>query len=400
MKIHEHQAKSLFDLYHIPVPRGGVVHSVKEAVTLAKGIKSNGWVVKAQIHAGGRGKAGGVQLAGDLNAVERHAENLLESRLVTPQTGPKGSLVHSLLIEESCSIASEHYVSFLVDRSSQRIACIACAEGGGDIEEIAATRPESIHREFLDPAFGLQPFQARRIAYALGVPAAQMRTTTKVLHQLYELFAGKDCSLLEVNPLVVTRQDEIWALDGKMILDESALFRHPDVLGMRDSNEEDERERKAREQDLSYVALEGSIGCMVNGAGLAMATMDILHHFGGEPANFLDVGGGATTERIAAAFEILMMDQRVQAVFINIFGGIVRCDILAEGIIQAAAKVSRLCPLIVRLEGTRVKEGLAILQATQLPIVTATSMDEGAKLAVQAAKGSRTPDGTKRGNKA
>jgi succinyl-CoA synthetase beta subunit len=388
MNIHEHQGKELLQRYGVPVPKGKACFSVDEAVEAARELGFP-CVVKAQIHAGGRGKAGGVKLVQDEAGACAAAEELLGKTLVTHQTGPQGRVVRRLLVEEGCQIARELYLGFVVDRATARVTVMASTEGGVEIEEVAARAPEKILRETLDPVVGLAGYQARRIAFGLGLTKEQVGKAVGFLQALARAFVECDCSLAEINPLVVTQAGDVLALDAKIGFDDSGLFRHADQSALRDPNEQDPREIEAAQYDLSYIALEGNIGCMVNGAGLAMATMDAVKAAGGAPANFLDVGGGADTEKVKAAFKIILSDTAVQAIFINIFGGILRCDVLAEGVVQAAKEVGLTVPLIVRMEGTNVAQGKQILAASGVDIITAGDMLEGAQKAVAAAGRSR-----------
>ncbi len=388
MNIHEFQAKEILKKYGVPVLEGGVAHTPAEAAAIAKRLGGT-VVVKAQIHAGGRGKAGGVKVVKSPEAAAEFARGLLGKALVTHQTGPEGRVVRQVLVEAGCDIARELYLGVVVDRGTGRVAVIASSEGGVEIEEVAAKSPQKIHREVLDPVVGLAPFQGRRIAFALGLPKELTNKAIGFFASLVRAFQECDAALLEINPLVVTKAGDLVALDAKMSLDDNALFRHADLRAYRDENEEDPREREAAKFDLSYIALSGNIGCMVNGAGLAMATMDIVKYAGGEPANFLDVGGGANTEKVRAAFRILLADESVKAIFINIFGGILKCDVLAEGVVQAAREVGLSVPLVVRMEGTNVERGKQILAESGLAIQTAADMAEGARLAVAAAGGKR-----------
>ena len=390
MNIHEYQAKELLRRYGVSVPRGFAAFRVDEAVNvarqLAEGKTAPVWVVKAQIHAGGRGKAGGVKVVKTLDAVRAESERLLGSTLVTHQTGPKGQKVSRLYIEEGCDIKRELYLGMLVDRATSRVTVMASTEGGVEIEEVAAKHPEKILKVAIDPVTRLQPFHARKIAFGLGLTGAQVGSLVKFLTGMYKAFIALDVSILEINPLVVTGAGEIIALDAKMNFDDNALFRHADVLAMRDESEEDPAEREAANNELNYVKLDGSIGCMVNGAGLAMATMDIIKLYGGEPANFLDVGGGATKERVTTAFKIILSDKNVKAILVNIFGGIMRCDIIAEGIIAAAREVKLAVPLVVRLEGTNVDLGKKILADSGLPILSGNNLADAAEKVVGALK--------------
>jgi succinyl-CoA synthetase beta subunit len=386
MNIHEHQAKEILRRYGVAVPTGQACFSVDAAVAAAEKLGFP-CVVKAQIHAGGRGKAGGVKVVKDAAAARAAAQGLLGTTLVTHQTGPQGRVVRRLYVEQGCAIARELYVSLLVDRSVGRVIVMASTEGGMDIEEVAAKTPEKILRETVDPAVGLAGYQARRLAFGLGLGAKEhLGKTVGFLQGLYKAFVECDATLLEINPLVVTKGGDVIALDAKIGLDDNALFRHPDLREYRDPNEEDPRETEAAKWDLSYIALDGNIGCMVNGAGLAMATMDSVKGAGGEPANFLDVGGGANTEKVKAAFRILLSDDAVKAIFINIFGGILRCDVLAEGVVAAAREVGLSVPLVVRMEGTNVEKGKQILAESGLAIESASDMRDGAQKAVAAAR--------------
>jgi succinyl-CoA synthetase beta subunit len=385
MNIHEHQGKEVLRRYGVAVPRGKACFTVDEALAAAREVGFP-CVVKAQIHAGGRGKAGGVKLAQDEAGVRAAAEQLLGATLVTHQTGPQGRVVRRLLVEEGCKIARELYLGLVVDRGTGRVTVMASTEGGVEIEEVAARTPEKILRETLDPVVGLAGFQARRIAFGLGLTKEQVGKAVPFFQALARAFVECDCSLAEINPLVVTASGDLLALDAKIGFDDNALFRHPDLRELRDPNEQDPREIEAAKYDLSYIALEGDIGCMVNGAGLAMATMDSVKAAGGEPANFLDVGGGADAEKVKAAFKIILSDAAVRGIFINIFGGILRCDVLAEGVVQAAREVGLSVPLVVRMEGTNVEKGKQILADSKLDIITAGDMLEGAQKAVAAAK--------------
>jgi succinyl-CoA synthetase beta subunit len=384
MNIHEHQGKEVLRRYGVAVPKGKACFTVDEAVAAARELGFP-CVVKAQIHAGGRGKAGGVKLVKDEAGARAAAEGLLGKTLVTHQTGPQGRVVRRLLVEQGCQIARELYLGLVVDRAAERVTVMASIEGGVEIEEVAARTPEKILRETLDPVVGLAGYQARRIAFGLGLTKEQVGKAVGFLQALARCFVESDCSLAEINPLVVTTSGDLLALDAKIGFDDNALFRHPDLRELRDPNEQDPREIEAAKHDLSYIALEGNIGCMVNGAGLAMATMDSVKAAGGEPANFLDVGGGADTEKVKAAFKIILSDTAVQAIFINIFGGILRCDVLAEGVVQAAKEVGLGVPLVVRMEGTNVEKGKQILAESGLDIIAAADMLDGAQKAVAAA---------------
>lgn len=386
MNIHEYQGKEIFRSMGVAVPNGKVAFTADEAVEAAKSLDSEVYVVKAQIHAGGRGKAGGVKIAKSLDEVKAYAEELLGKVLVTHQTGPEGKEVKRLYIEEGCDIQNEYYLSFVVDRATDRVVLMGSEEGGTEIEEVAEKTPEKIFKEVIDPTTGLMPFQARRLAFNINIPKESINKAAKLMMSLYEVFIEKDCSIVEINPLVTTGEGDVLALDSKINFDDNALFKHKDVVEYRDLDEEDPKEIEASKYDLSYIALDGNIGCMVNGAGLAMATMDTIKHFGGEPANFLDVGGGATTEKVTEAFKIILGDDAVKGIFVNIFGGIMKCDVIANGVVEAAKQVELDIPLVVRLEGTNVKEGKEILQTSGLEITSADTMAEGAKKIVELVK--------------
>lgn len=386
MNIHEYQGKEIFRAMGVAVPEGRVAFTAEEAVEKAKELNSDVYVVKAQIHAGGRGKAGGVKIAKSLSEVETYANELLGKQLVTHQTGPEGKEVKRLYIEEGCDIQKEYYVGFVIDRATYRITLMASEEGGTEIEEVAAKTPEKIFKETIDPVIGLSPFQARRIAFNINIPKESVNKAAKFLLSLYNVFVEKDCSIVEINPLVTTGDGDVLALDAKLNFDDNALFRHKDILELRDLEEEDPKEIQASKYDLSYIALDGDIGCMVNGAGLAMATMDTINHFGGTPANFLDVGGGATKEKVTEAFKIILGDDNVKGIFVNIFGGIMKCDVIAEGIVAAVKEVELTLPLVVRLEGTNVKRGKEILNESGLAIEPAATMAEGAQQIVKLVK--------------
>jgi succinyl-CoA synthetase beta subunit len=383
MKIHEYQAKEVLREYGIPVPRGGMATTPREAVAIARKLGGDGWVVKAQIHAGGRGKGGGIRMASTPEQVAAEAEALLTSRLVTPQTGPKGQPVRRLLIEERLLLRAELYAGVVVDRSVGRGVLLASSAGGMDIEEVAREHPQTIHREILDANGVLQPFRARRAAFAVGLPPETRLRVQSALGALCRAFHQEDCSLAEINPLVITQGGDIVALDAKLTLDDSAAFRHPQWAEWQDPDEEDPLEREAAGYGLNYVRLDGTIGCMVNGAGLAMATMDIIKEVGGKPANFLDVGGGASEETVSHAFRILLSDPGVKAVLINIFGGIMRCDVIARGVVAAASRTNVAVPLVVRLEGTNVEEGRRILAESGLALNVVNGMREAAARAVE-----------------
>ena len=387
MNIHEYQAKAVLREFGVPVPRGIAAFSVAEAVAAAKELGGPVWVVKAQIHAGGRGKAGGVKVVKSLEEVEREAGRLLGSTLVTHQTGPQGKEVRRLYIEEASNIDREYYLSALVDRATGRIAFVASTEGGVEIEEVARTHPEKILSFSIDPVTGFMVHHAHEVARALQFSGAVGKQAEAMLPKLYQAFMAKDMNLLEINPLVVTKAGQLICLDAKMGFDDSALYRHPDITAMRDLTEEDPKEIEASRYDLSYVALDGTIGCMVNGAGLAMATMDIIKLYGEKPANFLDVGGGASKEKVAAAFKIITSDPQVKGILINIFGGIMRCDIIAEGVVAAVKDVGLRVPLVVRLEGTNVELGKEIIAKSNLNVTSADDLDDAARKIVEAVRG-------------
>jgi succinyl-CoA synthetase beta subunit len=389
MKIHEYQGKELFRRFGVPTPRGVACFSVDEAAAAAQSLGGKVWVVKAQIHAGGRGKGGGVKVAKSLDEVRKHAEKILGMQLVTHQTGPGGQKVRRLLIEEGADIARELYVGMVVDRGTQQAVVMASSEGGMDIEEVAAKTPQKIHKVFIDPQAGLAEADARAVAQKIGVPEGALGQAATLLQGLYRCFWETDASLLEVNPLVVTGDGRVVALDSKINFDDNALFRHPELEELRDPNEEDAQEIEAKKWDLSYISLEGNIGCLVNGAGLAMSTMDIIKFYGGQPANFLDVGGGATAEKVTAAFKIITTDPDVKAIFVNIFGGIMKCDTIAAGVITAVKEIGLKMPLVVRLEGTNVELGKQMLAESGLNIIAAADMADGAQKAVKAAGGSK-----------
>ena len=384
MNIHEHQAKTLLAGFGVAVPRGKAAFSVEDAVSAASDLGGPVHVVKAQIHAGGRGKAGGVKVVSSLEDVREVATDLLGRTLVTHQTGPQGREVRRLYVEEGCDIGDELYLSLLVDRGSSRITIIASSEGGMDIEEVAASQPDRILSVAIDPATGLQPHHARRLAGVMGLDGATAKQLPKFLGGLYDAFTALDASLIEINPLVVTGGGDLLALDAKMSFDDNALYRHPEVMELRDLTEEDPAEVRASEFDLNYIKLDGNIGCMVNGAGLAMATMDIIQLQGGSPANFLDVGGSATTERVTEAFKIILSDENVRGILVNIFGGIMRCDIIAEGVVGAARTLGLDKPLVVRLEGTNVDEGKRIMAESGLDIIPADNLADAAAKIVAA----------------
>lgn len=386
MNIHEYQGKEIFRSMGVAVPEGRVAFTAEEAVEKAKELDTEVYVVKAQIHAGGRGKAGGVKIAKSLSEVETYANELLGKQLVTHQTGPEGKEVKRLYIEQGCDIQKEYYVGFVIDRATDRITLMASEEGGTEIEEVAAKTPEKIFKETIDPVVGLSPYQAHRIAFNINIPKESINKAAKFLISLYNVFIEKDCSIVEINPLVTTGDGDVLALDAKINFDDNALFRHKDIQELRDLEEEDPKEIEASKYDLSYIALDGDIGCMVNGAGLAMATMDTINHFGGNPANFLDVGGGATKEKVTEAFKIILGDHNVKGIFVNIFGGIMKCDVIAEGIVAAVKEVELTLPLVVRLEGTNVERGKEILNESGLAIEPAATMAEGAQKIVKLVK--------------
>jgi succinyl-CoA synthetase beta subunit len=386
MNIHEYQAKGVLREFGVLTGHGFPAFSVSEAVSAAEKLGGPVWVVKSQIHAGGRGKGGGVSVVKSLDAVRSEAERMLGMTLVTHQTGPSGKEVGRLYIEDGCAIARELYLSCLVDRASSRISFIASTEGGMDIEQVAADTPEKILTVSVDPAAGYSAYVGRDIAYGLKLEGAQIKQCVKLIGDLYRAFVEKDMSLLEINPLVVTQDGDLVCLDAKVNFDSNALYRHADIAALRDETEEDAKELEASKYDLNYISLDGQIGCMVNGAGLAMATMDIIKLYGSEPANFLDVGGGATTERVTAAFKIITSDPNVEGILVNIFGGIMRCDVIAEGVVTAVKEVGLKVPLVVRLEGTKVAEGKKILSESGLNVIAADDLDDAAKKIVAAVK--------------
>lgn len=383
MNIHEYQGKEILRKYGVAVPNGKVAFSPDEAVKVAKELGANVTVVKAQIHAGGRGKAGGVKVAKNLDEVRTYAKEILGKVLVTHQTGPEGKIVKRLYIEEGSDIQKEYYLSLVLDRATSRVVMMGSEEGGMDIEEVAEEHPEKIFKEIIDPVTGLQPFQARRMAFNMNIPHKLVNKAVKLMLGIYQAFIDKDASTVEINPLVITGGGEVMALDAKFNFDSNALYRHKDVVELRDFDEEDPKEIEASKYDLSYISLDGNIGCMVNGAGLAMATMDTISYYGGTPANFLDVGGGATAEKVTEAFKIILSDQNVKGIFVNIFGGIMKCDIIAEGVISAAKEVGLQVPLVVRLEGTNVERGKQLLNDSGLNIIAADSMADGAQKIVK-----------------
>ncbi|MCH7650619.1 MAG: ADP-forming succinate--CoA ligase subunit beta [Nitrospinae bacterium] len=384
MNIHEYQGKELFRKYNVPVPNGILIHDKSEAVRAAEEIGTPVVVVKAQIHAGGRGKGGGVKLAKSPQEAEQHAGDILGMTLVTHQTGPKGRLVRKVLIEEGMEIARELYISLLIDRQTSRVMIMASEAGGMEIEEVAAETPEKIITEVINPVVGVKPYLARKIAFALNIKGEALKKAVPFIMNLYQCFVKEDLSMLEINPLVITGDDGVLALDAKIDIDDNALARHKDTQEFRDLDEEDPNEIEASKHNLNYIQLDGNIGCMVNGAGLAMATMDIIKHSGGEPANFLDVGGGANEEQIENAFRILVSDKKVKAILINIFGGILRCDILAAGVVAATKKINLQVPVVIRMEGTNMAEGHQILKDSGLNFIIGQGMKDAAKKAVQA----------------
>lgn len=391
MNIHEYQAKKLLAGFGVAVPRGGVAYTAPEAAQVAKDLAKDMqgdpvWVVKAQIHAGGRGKGGGVKVVRSVEEVKDTADHILGMQLVTHQTGPAGKEVKRVYIEEGCDIARELYLSMLIDRATSRITIMASTEGGMDIEEVAAKTPEKIIMEVIDPVIGMQGYHARNVAFALGLEGKQVGSAVKLIMGLYNAFNALDASLVEINPLVVNGEGQVLALDAKMNFDDNALFRQKNIAELRDEDEEDPAELEAQRHELNYIKLDGNIGCMVNGAGLAMSTMDIIKLHGGDPANFLDVGGGATKERVTTAFKLIMSDPNVEGILVNIFGGIMRCDVIAEGVVAAAKEISLGVPLVVRLEGTNVELGKKILAESGLKIVSADDLGDAAEKVVQAVK--------------
>jgi succinyl-CoA synthetase beta subunit len=386
MNLHEHQAKNLFKQYGITVPESRLVTTVDQIREAASDLGGESWVVKAQVHSGGRGKAGGVKRVSGLEQLESVAQSLIGSKLVTQQTGEKGLPIHSLLIEALSPFEQELYLGALIDRSSRKVVFMASPAGGMDIEEVAKTQPEKIFTVAVDPVVGLMPYQCRQIGFAMELPQTAINSLSKVMMSLYRLFIDKDLSLIEINPLVITADGQFLALDAKINIDDNALFRQQALAQLRDASQEDEREHQAQQLDLNYVTLSGDIGCMVNGAGLAMATMDIIKLHGGEPANFLDVGGGITADRVVEAFKLVVSDSNVKAILVNIFGGIVRCDLIADGIIQAMREVSLNIPVVARLQGTNVEKGLQLLDESGLKVITADDLTDAAIKAVKAAK--------------
>lgn len=389
MNLHEYQAKLLFTEYGIPVSPGKPASSVDEAADCASSLGGKGWVVKAQVHAGGRGKAGGVKLAHSMDEVREYTKNMLGTRLVTKQSGPEGNPVDCVLIQSMSDIESELYLGMLVDRARRRVVVMGSRAGGMDIEEVAETEPEKLHTFFVDPVMGLQEYQSRQLGFQLELNDTQRKQLSVTLHGLYALFIDKDLSLVEINPLIITKDGDIEALDAKVSVDDNAMYRQKKLEEWRDEAQEDPKENAAKQFDLSYVSLDGNIACMVNGAGLAMATMDIIKLHGGEPANFLDVGGGATKERVAEAFKLIVSDTKVKAILVNIFGGIVRCDLIAEGIINAVKEVGVNVPVVVRLQGTKVDEGKKLLDESDVEIISADDLTDAANKVVAASKGGK-----------
>jgi succinyl-CoA synthetase beta subunit len=387
MKIHEYQGKEVLRQFGVPTPRGMACFSVDEALAAAQQLGGEVWVVKAQIHAGGRGKGGGVQVARSMEEVRSAAQQILGMHLVTHQTGPDGQVVRRLLIEEGAQISKEFYLGMVVDRSSQRVALLASSEGGMEIEQVAAHNPEKIHTLRIDPVAGLSPDDAARAAHQIGIPDAAIPGAVTVLQGLYRCFVEKDAMLAEINPLVLTADGRMLALDAKFNFDSNALYRHPEIVAYRDLDEEDPAEIEASKFDLSYISLDGDIGCLVNGAGLAMATMDIIKLYGGSPANFLDVGGGADKKKVTEAFKLMLKNPNLRAILVNIFGGIMKCDVIAEGVVAAAREVHLKVPLVVRLEGTNVELGKKILAESGLPIISGNDMADAAQKVVDAARG-------------
>jgi succinyl-CoA synthetase beta subunit len=387
MKIHEYQGKEILRQFGVPTPRGIACFSVEEAVAAVKELGGAVWVVKAQIHAGGRGKGGGVKVAKSLDQVREYANQILGMQLVTHQTGPEGQKVRRLLIEEGAQIVKEYYIGMVVDRSTQRVALMASSEGGMDIEEVAARTPEKIHKIWIDPVAGLTDAESDDVSRKIGIPEAALAEARAALQGLYRAFVEKDAMLAEINPLVITADQRVRALDAKFNFDSNALYRHPEIVAYRDFDEEDPAEIEASKFDLSYISLDGDIGCLVNGAGLAMATMDIIKLYGGSPANFLDVGGGANKEKVTEAFKLMLKNPKLHAILVNIFGGIMRCDVIAEGVVAAAREVHLSVPLVVRLEGTNVDLGKKILAESGLPIISGSDMADAAEKVVAAARG-------------
>ena len=387
MNIHEYQAKQIFRKYNLKVPNGQMVENGEQALRAAQNLGDQLWVVKAQIHAGGRGQGGGVKIARSLNEVKTLTDQMIGMKLVTHQTGPEGKEVNKVYIEQACQIEKEYYCAVFLDRSTSKVSIMASSQGGMNIEEVAEKTPEEIHTFNIDPGFGIQDFQARNLAFKLGFKGKQAIEAAHCFKSLYEIYMKEDCNMVEVNPLVVTQEGDIIALDAKMSFDSNALYRHPDTLDLRDLSEEDPAEVEASRYNLTFIKLDGNIGCLVNGAGLAMATMDIIKLHGAGPANFLDVGGGATRENVMAAFKIILKDPNVKGILVNIFGGIMKCDVIAEGIIAAVREMGLSVPLVIRLEGTNVKLGQKILSESDLNVTPADSLTDAAKKVVQAVKG-------------
>ncbi|HEX9395122.1 MAG TPA: ADP-forming succinate--CoA ligase subunit beta [Burkholderiales bacterium] len=382
MKIHEYQGKEILRKFGVPTPKGFACFSVEEATQAAEKLGGGVWVVKAQVHAGGRGKGGGVKVAKSISEVTQKAKQILGMQLITHQTGPGGQKVRRLLIEEGADIKKELYIGMVVDRGTQKVVLMASSEGGMDIEEVAAKTPEKIHKVFIDPQNGLTDAEAEGVSRKIGIPSSATRESIDLLKALYKCFDETDASLAEINPLIVTKGDKVVALDAKLNFDDNALFRHPEIVALRDLDEEDPLEIEASKYDLNYISLDGKIGCMVNGAGLAMATMDTIKLFGGSPANFLDVGGGATAEKVTAAFKIMLSNPKVKAIMVNIFGGIMKCDTIATGVVAAAREVKLSVPLVVRMKGTNEELGRKILKDSGLPIISADNMADAAKKVV------------------
>jgi succinyl-CoA synthetase beta subunit len=386
MNLHEYQSKALFAEFGVPVPNNRIVRNAADVAAACAELNTEKWVVKAQVHAGGRGKAGGVKLTDSVAEASQFAKDMLGTYLVTIQTNAQGQPINQVLVEETCNIANELYLGAVLDRASQRVVIMASTEGGVEIEKVAHETPEKILKASIDPLTGLMPYQCRELAFGLGLQGKQIKQFTHILNGLAKLFVEKDLSLIEVNPLVVTKEGDLLCLDGKINIDDNALYRHPELQALQDKSQEDERENKAKEWDLNYVHLDGNIGCMVNGAGLAMATMDLVKLHGGDPANFLDVGGGATKERVSEAFKIILSDSNVKVILVNIFGGIVRCDLIAEGIIAAVEEVKLSIPVVVRLEGNNADKGSELLNACDMNIIAAQSLTDAGQQAVAAAK--------------
>ena len=386
MNIHEYQAKKLLAQYGVPIPKGGIAHSATEAIYQANELGGNSWIVKAQLHSGARGKAGGVKLCKSHSEISEFCDKLLGNNLVTNQTGPQGKMVSSIYVEEASDISKELYFSIVLDRATQKVTLIASTEGGMDIEKVAAETPEKIAKIVIDPAVGMQPFQSRQLAFTLDLPNQAVGVASRAVMKCYRAFRDTDANLLEINPLVLTSDNQILAIDAKMTFDANALYRRPEIFEFRDKTQEDPRETNAAEHDLSYIGLEGNIGCIINGAGLAMATMDMIQHAGGEPANFLDIGGGASPERVATSIELVLSDQNVEAILINIFAGINRCDWVAQGIVDLLNKRDINIPLVVRLSGTNVEKGQKILKDSGKKVITANTLADAAHKVVDAWK--------------